>query len=93
MPSIIFPPDEGICQDKENALDNTEQDKSECGLSRMLDILYSKFSAATVLSSTEVNNKAPLRGCSVDKPCCGTAYANKERSSSSLSCDGCLCST
>ena len=44
--------DEGIWQGKEVALDNTEQDKSECGLSRMLDILYSKFCAATVLSST-----------------------------------------
>ena len=51
-----------------NEMNNTEQDKSECGLSRMLDILYSKFCAATVLSSTEVKNKASLRGCSVDKP-------------------------
>ena len=35
-----------------NEMTNREQDKSECGLSRMLDILYSKFCAATVLSST-----------------------------------------
>ena len=36
----------------------------------MLDILYSNFCAATVLSRTEVKNEPPLRGRSVDKPCC-----------------------
>ena len=45
-----------ISQDKERdeqvALDHMEQDKSECGLSKMLNILYSKFCAGTVLSST-----------------------------------------